>query len=128
MSHKFTTVIHPRIMLFGNELPLIATVQFTHHPARKATPPSYASGGDPPEDESVDDVEITELVIDGTVEEVLTPLDRPQWLCDWVIENAGTSELLEAVDYGPDPDEMRDWMRDDAMDRREETRMWGAEE
>ena len=129
MTRQFTATVCLSVSLGGEtELPLIATVRFTHCPARAATPPSYASGGDPPEDEGVEDVEIIELVVDGTVEEVLTPLERPQWLCDWIIENADESELLEAVDYGPDPDEARERQRDDAMDRREEARMWGAEE
>ena len=129
MPRKFTATVCLSVSLGGEtELPLIATVRFTHCPARAATPPSYASGGVPPEDEGVEDEEVIDLVVDGTVEETLTSIDRPQWLCDWIVENVDTSILLEAVDYGPDPDEARERQRDDAMDRREDARMWGAEE
>jgi len=125
MNRTFTTLIHPRVTLAGNELPLIATVRFTYVPAYPGRGPRYADGGLPPEPESVEDAEVVELMTD---DEHRRLLDRPQWLCDWIVENVDESELLEAVDLGPDPDEMRDRMRDNAMDRREHDRIYGADE
>lgn len=117
MSQKFTAVVHATLTMGNHELPLLAKVRFTHHPARAATPPSYASGGDPPEDASVEDVEVIDLVSD--VDGFCPTLESPQWLCDFIAENVDEADLLAEIDYGPDPDEMRDRMQDREMNKDE---------
>ena len=64
MTRPFTTTVPVSLTLCGQETNLIAEVSFTHCPARAATPPSYASGGEPPEPEGVDDVVVTKLTED----------------------------------------------------------------
>ena len=61
MNRTFTTTVPISLTLCGHETNLIAEVSFTYVPARAATPPSYRSGGDPPEPEGVEDVVVTKL-------------------------------------------------------------------
>jgi hypothetical protein len=117
VSKQFIAVVHASLVMGDRELPLLAKVRFTHHPARAATPPSYASGGEPPEGESVEDVEVIDLVSD--VDGFCPTLERAQWVCDFIAESADKSDLLAEVDYGPDPDEMRDRMKDREMHKDE---------
>jgi hypothetical protein len=129
VSKQFVAVVCPSIVLGGKELPLIVTIKFTHHPGRAATPPSYASGGDPPEGESVDDIEVVDIKSDTCGPR--PALECPQWLRKWIAENVDEGELLGEVDYGPDPDEMRDRMQDRESDRQaffDEQNSGGAEE
>ena len=114
---QFSTDIHLAVSAGMESLDLIAEVKFTYCPGREATPPSYASGGDPPEPPSFDDVEVVKLAIDGTEAERSQSLECPKWLGEWLAANADKDELFEAVDYGPDPDEMRDRMQDREMQR-----------
>jgi hypothetical protein len=113
MSRTFTATVPLALTLCGHETNLIAEVQFTHCPAQAATPPSYASGGDPPEPEGVEDVVVTKLTADPPGD----ALECPAWLSDAIAEMVETDTLLEAVDFGPDPDEMRDRMQDRKMQR-----------
>ena len=115
MGQQFFAVVCPSLVLGGKELPLIVTIKFTHHPARAATPPSYASGGDPPESESVDDIEVIDIKSDTCGPR--PALECPQWLRDWIADSVDEGELIGEVDYGPDPDEMRDRMQDRDMRR-----------
>jgi len=69
MTRQFTATVCLSVSLGGEtELPLIATVRFTHVPAYPGHGPTYSSGGQPPEPECVEDEEVIDLVIDGTVE------------------------------------------------------------
>ena len=111
MKRQFTATVHPSITLGDAELNLIAEIRFTHIPAYKGRGPSYSDGGLPPEPEGVEDKEVISLTIDGDSKTTLTT--APTWLAEWITENANEDELLDAVDYGPDPDEMRERMRDD---------------
>ena len=126
MTRKFIAVVHASIVMGGKELDLLAKVRFTHVPAYPGRGPRYADGGLPPEPECVEDVEVIDLVSDTNG--FCPTLTRPDWLCEWIAANVDEADLLAEVDYGPDPDEMRERQRDEAMDRREENRMWGAEE
>ena len=117
MTRKFIAVVHANLVMGGNELNLLAKVRFTHHPGREATQPSYASGGDPPEPESVEDVEVIDLVSDTSG--FCPTLTRPEWLCDWIAANVDEADLLAEVDYGPDADEMRERMQDRDMHKGE---------
>ena len=64
MARKFIAVVHASIVMGGKELPLLAKVRFTHIPAYPGRGPRYADGGLPPEDESVEDIEVIDLVSD----------------------------------------------------------------
>jgi hypothetical protein len=114
MAQTFTATVHPTLTLCGHETNLIAKVSFRHVPARAATPPSFASGGDPPEPEGADDVVVTKLTEDCLVP---LPLECPDWLSEAIAEMVDAADLLEAVDYGPDPDSQRDAMQDREMRR-----------
>jgi hypothetical protein len=105
--------VYPSIVIGDRDISFIATVSFTHCPAREATPPSYASGGDPPEPEGVEDVAVTKLTADPPGD----ALECPAWLSDAIAEMVDAADLLEAVDYGPDPDSQRDAMQDREMRR-----------
>ena len=113
MARTFTATVYPTLTLCGHETNLIADVVFTYVPAQAATPPSYASGGDPPEPEGVEDVAVTKLTADPPGD----ALECPAWLSDAIAEMVDTADLLEAADYGPDPDSQRDAMQDREMRR-----------
>jgi len=65
MTRRYT---HTLSLSLGGDEPVWegeVTVTYVVHPARPAAPPSYASGGDPPEPALVEDITVTH--IDGAV-------------------------------------------------------------
>lgn len=53
-SSKHSSMQEIEIVMGNKSLICEAHIDFTYHPAQPATPPSYSSGGDPPEPESVE--------------------------------------------------------------------------
>ena len=91
-SSKHSAMQLCEIYFAGNELHLEAHIDFTFHPAVAATPPSYASGGDPPEGAGVE-IDKIEFLVEGA------PVELPQWLRSFLEDNIDTDELVEdAVD------------------------------
>ena len=118
MSKQFTTTVPVVIDVCGIGLELTATVRFTFVPADPGSPPSYASGGDPPEPAGCEDVEVIELTIDDAAADAAKIDPIPPFIANWIIQNVDDSALLEAVPDGPDPDEGRERARDDRDDDR----------
>ena len=76
-SSKHSAVQEIEICFNGYVLPVEVHIDYTYHPAVPATPPSYASGGDPPEGAGVEIIR-TVLWHEGKV------VQSPKWLEDFV--------------------------------------------
>lgn len=93
-----------------------ATVAYVVHPARPATPPSYASGGDPPEPALVEDVTVTHIDGEPISARTYGKYEADTLECHIECSDALLSELLQAAAE----DEIA--AHDDAMERRWEER------
>ncbi|MBV8473956.1 MAG: hypothetical protein JO107_02850 [Hyphomicrobiales bacterium] len=108
MTRRHAAEVYPEIILGDRgSLPLIATVSFTYSPARDATPPSYASGGDPPEAASVDDIRVESVVID-LGDNKTAPFACDPALAEWLVETLDTDELVIAAEEALDEEDARE--------------------
>ena len=76
-TSKHTSEMECEVCFNGYVLVVNVVVDFVFHPAVPATPPSYASGGDPPEEAGVEIIR-TVLWHEGKV------VQSPKWLEDFV--------------------------------------------
>ena len=117
-SSKHSAMQEIEICCNGYVLNIEAHVAFRFTPGRPATPPSYASGGDPPEGP---EIEIERVKLTRETGEVLD--------CDWLAEFVETSlhddhdALIEAAsdDRVAEADEAADFKRQQIRDDRRET-------
>jgi hypothetical protein len=110
MTTKHTHRLPVLLTVAGEESEIEVYLNFSITRARPATPPSYASGGDPPEPAQIE-------ILSGTV--VGDGAQLPDWLIAILQENEGVHQTLgDAADWGEpqrDPDDERDRRRDDAL-------------
>lgn len=110
MARSYTHRLPILLSIAGEEHEIEVDVQYTVTPGRPATPPSYASGGDPPEPAEID---LQSVTVVGE------PAQAPSWL--WLMvrdSDAARQALGDAADWGEpqrDPDDERDRRRDDAL-------------
>ncbi len=84
-------------------------IEFNFVPGSPEVGPSYSSGGEPATPDEIEAIKVTVIDGDGIGMTDEQWLDRAQsWLDD-----DGYDAALAVVDIGPDPDEMRDRMRDE---------------
>ena len=113
-SSKHSAIQEIEILFNGYVLVVNADIIFRFTPGRPATPPSYASGGDPPEGPEINitRVTLTRVTLTRETEEVLE--------CDWLADFVETSlhddpdKLIEIAS------EERDAEEDEAAERRYE--------
>ena len=85
-SSKHSEIQVIELVFDDNVLIVEAVVSFTYHPAEPTTPPSYASGGDPPEGELAE-IDAIEFQIDGE------KVAMPPAIWKWVAENVDANGL-----------------------------------
>lgn len=97
----------------GEESEIEVYLNYSITRGRPATPPSYASGGDPPEPAEIE-------ILSGTV--VGDGAQLPDWLIAELQANEGVYQTLgDAADWGEvyrDSDDERDRRRDDELTER----------
>ncbi len=112
MTTKHTHRLPILLSIAGEEREIEVEVFYAVTPGHPATPPSYASGGDPPVSAEI------EVTGGHVVSEPDCPV-APLWLLN-IIENSDEAfqALGDAADWGipyRDPDDERDRRRDDAL-------------
>lgn len=89
-SSKHTETQMARLEFGDATLEIGVVIGFTFHPAVPATPPSYASGGDPPEGPATD-IDSIAFKIDGK------PVILPDQVATWLTENIDHDALCEVA-------------------------------
>lgn len=85
-AHKNTQIA--RLEFGDHTLEIGVVIGFVYYPAVPATPPTYDSGGDPPEGPGTE-IESIAFKIDGK------PVSLPEPLSAWLAENIDHDELCE---------------------------------
>jgi hypothetical protein len=109
MTRKtFNKDVSVELIIEGNSVEIVATVQFTTTPYDPGISIGPAEKCYPPEGGEIEDVEITALVlpeISHGREHQSRPeikLECPAWLAEAILANVNDNTLIEAVDWDED--------------------------
>lgn len=101
----FTKDVSIELIIDGNSVEVMATVQFTTTPYDPGVSSGPAEKCYPPEGGEIEDVEVTALVLpeishgQGHQSRPEIKLECPQWLAETILENVSDETLGESVDF-----------------------------
>ena len=111
MSSKLTTTVEAELLMGDASMEISATVQWVWHPPVPERYNRTIGTWDPPEGDSIEDIEVLSLSIGG---EKMLAASQPPWLLTWIVANVDHDTLREvSMDDGPDPDAQREDERDE---------------